>query len=58
MISGIMSFTKQKNVPGSAVFVDSEKAFDSIEWKHLQKYLEVATTEGRCVLCANTHVGT
>ena len=32
MISDIMSFTKQKNVPGAAVFLDSEKAFDSIEW--------------------------
>ena len=31
MISDIMSFTKQKNVPGAAVFLDSEKAFDSIE---------------------------
>ena len=32
MISDIMSFTEQKNVPGAAVFLDSEKAFDSIEW--------------------------
>ena len=41
IISDIMSFAKQKNVRGSAVFVDSEKAFDSIEWNYLQKYLEV-----------------
>ena len=41
MISDIMSFTKQKNVPAAAVFLDSEKAFDSIEWNYLKKYLEV-----------------
>ena len=41
MISDIMSFTKAKNIPGLAVFLDFEKAFDSIEWKYLQKSLEV-----------------
>ena len=39
MISDIMSFTKAKNIPGLAVFLDFEKAFDSIEWKYLQKSL-------------------
>ena len=40
-ISDIMTFTKKKNVPGAAVFLDFEKAFDSIEWNYLQKCLEV-----------------
>ena len=31
-ISDIMSFTKQKTMSGTAVFLDFEKAFDSIEW--------------------------
>ena len=41
MISDITSFTKANNIPGLAIFLDFEKAFDSIEWKYLQKSLEV-----------------
>ena len=37
----MMSFTKAKNIPGLAIFLDFKKAFDSIEWKYLQKCLEV-----------------
>ena len=36
-----MSFTKKKNIPGIAVFLDFEKRFDCIEWCYLQKCLEV-----------------
>ena len=39
-IIDIMSFTKTQNIPGLAVFLDFEKAFDSIEWNYLQKCLE------------------
>ena len=35
-----MDFTKIKNIPGIAVFLDFEKAFDSIEWDFIQKCLE------------------
>ena len=41
MIPDFMSFTKAKNIPGLVVFLDFEKAFDSIELKYLQKSLEV-----------------
>ena len=40
IITDIMSFTKKKNIPGLAVFLDFEKAFDSIEWCYLQKGLK------------------
>ena len=39
-ITDIMSLTKTQNIPGLAVFLDFEKAFDSIEWNYLQKCLE------------------
>ena len=35
-----MSFTKAQNIPDFVVFLDFEKAFDSIEWNYLQKRLE------------------
>ena len=40
IITDMMSFTKKKNIPGLAVFLDFEKAFVSIEWCYLQKCLE------------------
>ena len=36
-----MLFTKQKNLPGATIFLDFEKAFDTIKWNYLQKCLEV-----------------
>ena len=39
-ISDIMSFTNAQNIPGFAVFLDFEKAFDSIKWNYLQQCLE------------------
>ena len=40
LIADTMDFTKIKNIPGIAVFLDFEKAFDSIEWDFIQKCLE------------------
>ena len=40
LIKDVMDFTKQKELPGIAVFLDFEKAFDSIEWDFLQKCLQ------------------
>ena len=36
----MMYITKKKNIQGLAVFLDFEKAFDSIEWCYLQKCLD------------------
>ena len=38
--SDTMHFTKEENIPGVAVFLDLEKAFDSIEWNFIHKCLE------------------
>ena len=40
LITDTMHFTKEKNIPGVAVFLDFEKAFDSIEWNFIHKCLE------------------
>ena len=35
LILDIMSYTKEKNLPGIALFIDFRKAFDTIEWDFL-----------------------
>ena len=40
LILDIMEYTKHKDIPGVAVFLDFEKAFDSVEWNYIQKCLE------------------
>ena len=41
MISDIMHFTAEQNQEGIALFIDFEKAFDSLEWAFLSKALDV-----------------
>lgn len=40
-ILDIMSYTRDKNLPGLLLFIDFEKAFDSLEWVFLNKCLEL-----------------
>ena len=39
-ILDIMDYTKVKKLPGLLLFIDFEKAFDSLEWDFLEKWLE------------------
>ena len=41
LISDVIEYTKYKQLPGIAVFVDFKKAFDSLEWDYLNKVLDV-----------------
>ena len=40
LISDILQFTAQQNLEGIALFIDFEKAFDSLEWDFLLKTLD------------------
>ena len=40
LILDIMEYTKYKDIPRVAVFLDFEKAFDLVEWNYIQKCLE------------------
>jgi len=39
LINNVISHTESKNIPGLLVFVDFEKAFDTIEWAFVEKTL-------------------
>ena len=39
LIYDIMNYTEQHNIPGQLIFVDFEKAFDSVSWDFLSKVL-------------------
>ena len=41
LISDLIAYTKGKNIPGIAIFLDFRKAFDSVEWDYIAKVLDV-----------------
>ena len=40
LIDGIIKYAAAKNIPGLLLFLDFEKAFDTVEWPFLQKTLQ------------------
>ena len=40
-IIDVMDYTKEQNTPGILLFIDSEKAFDSLDWNFMLKCLNV-----------------
>ena len=40
LINNVISYTHLKDIPGLLLFIDFEKAFDTIEWTFLRKTLE------------------
>ena len=41
LISDILNFTADQEIEGIALFIDFEKAFDSLEWEYLFKALDI-----------------
>ena len=39
LLNSVISYAEQQNIPGMLLFIDFEKAFDTLEWKFLEKTL-------------------
>ena len=39
LLNSVISYAEQQNVPGMLLFIDFEKAFDTLEWNFLEKTL-------------------
>jgi len=40
-LNGILSYTDIEKIPGLLLFIDVEKAFDTIEWSFMEKNSEI-----------------
>ena len=40
LIDGVIKYTAAKNIPGLLLFLDFEKAFDTLEWPFIQRTLQ------------------
>ena len=40
LIDNIIDYASQKNIPGLLLFIDFEKAFDSLEWSFIERTLQ------------------
>ena len=50
----VMEYTKQQNIPGILLFIDFEKAFDSIDWNFMLKYLDAFGFGPTLIRCVET----
>ena len=40
LLESVICFAKENNIPGLILFLDFEKAFDTLEWTFIRKTLE------------------
>ena len=40
MLDSVIKYTEGKNIPGLLLFIDFEKAFDTLEWSFISKTLQ------------------
>ena len=53
-IFDIMDFTDKENIPGLLIFIDFQKAFDTLEWSYLYKCLEAFNFGGEFIRWVRT----
>ena len=41
LLNSVISYAEQQNIPGMLLFIDFEKAFDTLDWKFLEKTLRL-----------------
>ena len=41
LLNSVISYAEQQNIPGMLLFIDFEKAFNTLEWKFLEKTLRL-----------------
>ena len=40
LLDSVIKYTEEKNIPGLLLFIDFEKAFDTVEWSFINKTLQ------------------
>ena len=50
----IVQYTQAKKLPGLSIHIDSEKAFDSLEWDYLNRYLQLSNFGPDLIRWVNT----
>ena len=54
LIDGVIKYAVTKNIPGLLLFLDFEKAFDTVEWAFIHKTLQHFNVGPSLVKCINT----
>ena len=49
LIDSIITYTETQNIPGILLFIDFEKAFDTLEWNFIVKTLRYYTDISSCI---------
>ena len=51
LLNSVISYAEQQNIPGMLLFIDFEKAFDTLKWKFLEKTLRLYNFGDSLITC-------